>query len=196
MSLHAVRSKRTHGRQCPRTQVGVHSFELIAGLIFLVPVVLYGIDYATVLYAGAMNDNMCTNAARAAASGPPTNFTTSGDTPAARAAGVIAPLVRQGSIITMQSTVRIREIFNQPIPSAPFGGPMLGTVTVKTRCDVYPPFNLPLVPQDVQLYTSQTFPWTWTMASTPAPSTTPEFMPAMPISPSFAPFNNITQSIP
>jgi hypothetical protein len=149
-----------------RSQAGVHSLELVAGLTFLVPMVLYAMDYACVLYGGMMNDNLCAAAARAAAAGPPTRLTGLGtgiSTPKARAAAVIANARRPGSVVLVKQTVRIRETFIGTLPVAPFGGPVLGTITVKTRCDIYPPFSLPCVVNDVVCYTSQTCPWTWIM---------------------------------
>ncbi len=151
--------------------------ELVVGLIFLVPIFLYTVDYATVLYGGAMNNNCCTAAARAAASGPPTSYTSnSSNTPNARATSIISQVYSPNSIVRMQTQVRLRETFVQPVPGKPFGGPFLGTCTIKTRCDVYPPFALPWVPADVPLYTSETFPWTWTMPtnylSGPSPNST------------------------
>lgn len=150
-----------------RGNSGQHSFELVAGLLVLVPVVLYTIDYAVVLYAGAMNDNCCTAAARAAASGPPTYYTNSGgSTPTTRAQAVLAKVSQPGGVIRMQDSVHVAENITQPYPSTGtggFGGPILGNVTVKTQCNVYPPFALPFVPSSLSLYTSQTFPWTWVM---------------------------------
>lgn len=146
-----------------RSQTGVHSLELVAGLTFLIPMFLYALDYACILYGEMMNDNLCAAAARAAAAGPPTNITGPGtgtSTPAMRAAAVITNASRPGSVVCVKRTVRIREIFNGTLPSAPYGGPVQGSITVKTRCDIYPPFSLPYVANDVVCYTSQTCPWT------------------------------------
>jgi hypothetical protein len=48
--------------------------ELGAGLIVLVPIFLYAVDYATIFFAQGFGANVCRDAARAAAAGPPTMF--------------------------------------------------------------------------------------------------------------------------
>jgi hypothetical protein len=153
-----------------RRQTGVHSLELVAGLTFLVPIFLYAVDYACVLYGGFMNDNLCGAAARAAASGCPTSLANLwGYTyPKDRAYNVISNASRPGSVVCVKRTVRVREVVNSPIPGPPYGGPVQGYITVKTRCDVYPPFSLPFVAGDVVLYTSQTYPWSWVMPCSPS----------------------------
>lgn len=65
----------------------------------------------------------------------------------------------------MFNQVRIAETLQNPVSKAPWGGTFIGNVTVKTRCDVYPPFQLPFVPPQVVLYTSVTYPWSYTMPS-------------------------------
>jgi hypothetical protein len=152
-----------------RNPLGIHSLELVAGLTFLVPIFLYTVDYACVLYGGMMNNNLCAAAARAAAAGPPTGLAVwgSGTSPKSRAASVIANASKAGSMVCVKQTVRIWETVNPPQPSPTFGGPVFGSISVKTRCDVYPPFSLPFVPSDVVMYTNQTFPWTWVMPAAP-----------------------------
>jgi hypothetical protein len=155
---------------------------------------LYTIDYATVLYGGAMNQNCCTAAARAAASGPPTNYCANrSDTPQARATAVITGMAQPNPIVRMQSQVRLRETFSGNVPSAPFGGPFTGTCTIKTRCDVYPPFALPFVDKNVPLYTSQTFPWTWTMPTAYSPAGVGG---GAATNGNSGPYSDITQSLP
>jgi Flp pilus assembly protein TadG len=160
-----------------RSSSGIHSFELVAGLLFLIPMFLYTINYAVVLYAGAMNNNCCTAAARAAAEGPPTNYTnSSGSTPTTRAQAVLKKVSQTIGVIRESDTVYVAENILTPVPSygaAGFGGPFIGNVTIQTTCNVYPPFSLPFTPQSVTLHTSQTFPWTWVMPQGYTPASTP-----------------------
>jgi len=172
--------------------------------LILVPLVLYGLDYAAVLYGGQMNSSCCSAACRAAAQGPPTGYASDAtNTPKNRAQTVLKRMAQAGSVVRVKSTVRIREIINNPKPLAPYGGPYMGTITVKTRCDVFPPFMLPMMPKNVTLYTSQTYPWTYSMASSfanteaggsPTGPGTGSTVPLPP--PPSGPVNDIGQPIP
>jgi hypothetical protein len=145
-----------------RMNSGVQSIELVVGIAILVPILLYSIDFATIFVAGIINDNSCNAAVRAAAAGPPSNYSGKLDTPKARASAMLATMAQRAkTIIRVSEFVRAREIELPPYPDSQLGGPVRGTVTIKTRCDVYPPFLLPLVTSHVVLYSTQTFPWTW-----------------------------------
>jgi hypothetical protein len=191
-----------------RSQSGFHSAELVGGLLILVPIVLYALDYATVLYGGQMNSSCCSAACRAAAQGPPTGFASdASNTPKNRAMSVLKRMAQANSVVRVKQTVRLREIIQNPTPKAPYGGPFMGTITVKTRCDVFPPFLLPMMPKNVTLYTSQTYPWTYSMASSfenteaggggPNPMT-PGILTGSPPPPigTSGPVNDIAQPIP
>lgn len=65
----------------------------------------------------------------------------------------------------MKQTVKVNEQVATPVPSARYGGPIQGAVTVKTRCDVYPPILLPFVPKQVTLLHQETYPWTYMVPS-------------------------------
>jgi hypothetical protein len=188
-----------------RSQSGFHSAELVGGLLILVPIVLYGLDYAAVLYGGQMNSSCCSAACRAAAQGPPTGYASdASNTPKNRAMTVLKRMAQPNSVVRVKQTVRLRETLTAPPPKAPYGGPYLGTITVKTRCDVFPPFMLPMMPKNVTLYTSQTYPWTYTMASsfenTEAGNGGSGFLIAggapPPLSPPSGPYNDIALPIP
>src|SRR5438477_68753 len=130
-----------------RRQSGIHAAELVAGLMILVPLVLYGIDYATVYYGGQMNASACSAACRAAASGPPSVATLDpSNTPVNRATAILKRMAQAGAVVRIKSTVRCQETVMGTVPSYPYGGPFIGYVTVKTRCDVFPPFLLPFIP--------------------------------------------------
>jgi hypothetical protein len=168
-----------------RKASGIHSAELIAGLMILIPIVLYALDYATVVYGGQMNASACSAACRAAASGPPSGYTPVSannpnpvnNTPRLRAMTTLAKVAQAGAVIRVKKTVGINEQVLSPIPIVPYGGPFNGTVSVKTRCDVFPPFLLPFIPNQVTLYTEQTYPWTYNMPSTFGGTTNLTFLP-------------------
>jgi hypothetical protein len=46
---------------------GVSSIELVVGIAILVPILLNSMDFATIFFAGIINDDSCTAAVRAAA---------------------------------------------------------------------------------------------------------------------------------
>lgn len=150
-----------------RNCCGMHIIEMLAGLFVLIPVVLYGADYAVALMGQSINTTTCREAARAAANGPPSVFTKDPkNTPEARATRSISLSPAAHSAIKVKKTVKYEEVIEPPVPSPPFGGPVRGHVTIKTRTTVFPPFDLPFVPQKVVLYDQKTFPFTWTMPST------------------------------
>lgn len=139
----------------------------------LVPIVLYGLDYVTVLYGGQMNASACNAACRAAAAGPPSGYGAANNTPRNRASTALARVTQAGAIVRMKKTVRIQENVTAPVPSIKYGGPFQGTVSIKTRCDVYPPFLLPFIPKNVVLYTDQTYPWSYVLPSNPTANSGP-----------------------
>ena|SRR5579883_250855 len=151
---------------------GVHLVELLAGLIVLVPLVLYGIDYACLLYAGQLNATGCAGACRSAANGPPACYTSDRNTPSARAKAFLSRMHSAGGIIVMKKTVGCVESVQPPYPPTAggseskttyYGGSVTGQVTIKTRCDVFPPFALPFVTKHATLYATQSYPITWVM---------------------------------
>jgi hypothetical protein len=55
------------------------SVEMIAGLLFLIPILLVLVDIGVMMLASSANDNVCKRAARAAANQFPTNHNPPGD---------------------------------------------------------------------------------------------------------------------
>lgn len=137
--------------------------ELVVGLAILVPIVLILIDIGTLIIGSAMNSDICREAARAAANGAPDQVITG--TPRARAEAVINRKKQMESgNVSLKTPIRMWEQLREPLPSAPFGGPVDGEVTVQTTATVRPPFLVrAIVPNGVDLVASQSYPYTWIM---------------------------------
>jgi hypothetical protein len=143
--------------------------ELGAGLIVLVPIFLYGLDYASVFFADMFNANVCREAARAAASGPPTmfcpNMSSDAHRPRMRAKAVVDRSSQTAAWIRTNPTFKQFENVQAPFPQAPYGGPVNGWVRIQTVATLTPPFMLPFVDKSVQLTHEEQFPYTWVMPS-------------------------------
>lgn len=139
--------------------------ELVAGLIVLIPIVLIMIDIGSLYLASIMNSDICREAARAAANGPPGAVQTG--EPQKRVDTVInRKRAMCAGNVTIDSPVQVTEAVRTPLPAKPFGGQVDGEVTVETVVTVRPPFLVQaIVPQGVKIRTSQTFPYTWVMAA-------------------------------
>jgi hypothetical protein len=64
-------------------------------------------------------------------------------------------------MIRVEPVFRFYETINDPVPIPAYGGPVNGTVRVRTETQVNPPFLLPYVSKAVSLFEEQTFPFTW-----------------------------------
>lgn len=147
-----------------RNQRGVQIVELVCGSIVLIPIVLYGIDIATVYFGASMNSNICRDACRAAAAGPPQGYALPAYGPIVCARRVVREQYREGAIIRVNPTeIEVTQNIQEPRPVAPWGGPIRGDIQVKTQVHVFPPFLLPAVSKEVVLKTDSKFPITWVM---------------------------------
>lgn len=141
------------------------TIELVVGLMVLVPIVLFAIDIGTIFLGATVNSGLCREAARCAAQAAPNAI--SPGSPQARADLVVsAQAARSKGAVVVNPTCITTENVRPPIPTQPFGGPVVGDVTVRTSVDVYPPFILSAVGyKKVTLTNSQTFPFTYVMSS-------------------------------
>lgn len=141
------------------------AMELVCGAIVLIPLVLFCIDASTVYMGQSLNSTVCRDAARAAANGPPSSICPT-LTPKQRAEVVVRRTQKTEGAIRLNPEVACTENVTR-VPTMPFGGMVEGTVTVQTSVDVYPPFIIKYcVPSGaVKLSASQTYPFTWVMAS-------------------------------
>ena len=155
-----------------RIRRGQSSIELVAGLMFLIPIILFAIDIATIFMGSTLNNSVCRDAARAAAGGPPSvliaKFAMNGQpTPQERAKAVVSRNLKSTGAIQLDPNPVVTENVNAAsLPSPPFGGVVNGTVTAQTSVDVYTPFLVGRVigKTPIRLTTSQTFPYTWVMS--------------------------------
>jgi hypothetical protein len=141
--------------------------ELLAGSIILIPIFLYGIDYASVSYANTFNANVCRDACRAAAAGPPTMFcplkASDPYRPRKRAEKIITRSSQANAWIKVLPTFKMAEQILPPVPIPAYGGPVNGFVRVQTTVELTPPFLLPMVDKVVHITREEQFPYTWVM---------------------------------
>ncbi len=129
-----------------RKKKGQGAAELVGAIVCLVPVILVVIDLGVVAIGAGINDAVCRDAARAAASGPPSELTlaenrvvTAGKAPHERAMSVIKRLYATNVPAKLRDTIEAEESVRD-IPPAPTGGAVDGEVSIKTTIDIYPPF--------------------------------------------------------
>jgi len=108
--------------------------EVVAGLVCLLPLLLAFFDLGMIVLSVQINDSACREAARAAACGNPNDAR-------ARAVQVInLANQRSGAYVSnlrldsVTSTVSAAEV----AALSPYGGPVQGSVTVRTFIDVHP----------------------------------------------------------
>lgn len=149
-----------------RIAKGQSFVELAAGLAVVIPVILLIIDCATIYMGVQMNDSVCRDAARAASIGAPEAIT-AGE-PQRRAEGVVRKANKTAGAIRLDDTVKVTEQITGDLPTAPYGGPVKGEVTVVTTVHVFPPFLISLFagPGGVDFKAQESMPYTWSMAST------------------------------
>ena len=158
-----------------RRQRGQSLIELGAAMIVVVPVLLLLIDLAIIAIAAGLNDTVCRDSARAAASGPPASAPVvynqevgSSTTPYKRALAVIKSIYATNIPAKVRDTIRVIETV-QDVPPAPQGGSVSGYVLVQTTIDVYPPFLVrAIMPTGIALTCSHNVPYTYVV-----PNTTP-----------------------
>ncbi|MCA9805444.1 MAG: hypothetical protein KC777_25915 [Cyanobacteria bacterium HKST-UBA02] len=120
--------------------------ELAAALALLVPVLLVVIDLCILGTGAALNDVVCRDAARAAASGPPSDTTLAtnrdvvpGKTPYQRAIAVIERIYHSNLPVKVRDDMKIIETVRD-VPPPPYQGAVDGEISVETTVDIYPPF--------------------------------------------------------
>lgn len=130
MTSRPLRKKHLWFRFCH----GSSLIELVLGLIALIPVVLVIFDLSVIAIAVQVNDSTCREAARAAATGNPLDAQTRAQTIINRANTNQSMLCSNFMLVSALSTVTPQDI----AALGTFGGPVTGTVTVKTDVQVRP----------------------------------------------------------
>lgn len=145
--------------------------ELVGALVLLVPIVLTAIDLGILAIGAAINDSICRDAARAAASGPPSEFSlgdsrnlTPDKAPYQRALSVATKLYSTNFPAKIRNTLVAVETVRD-IPPNSTGGAIDGDVAITTTIDIYPPFLVGAIMGGVSLSSSHKVPITYVMKS-------------------------------
>jgi hypothetical protein len=161
-------------RRFTRRQKGQSLFELVAGLMVFVPIILLLIDCAVIMMGVSINDAACHDAARAASSGPPATSTSGAEHPVGpasspykRALTVVKDVYSAGGLVRISHSLSVREALSDPVPQVPTGGPVIGQVTVQTTASVSPPFLLRVFVENgvFEFKNTQRYPYTYVMPS-------------------------------
>jgi hypothetical protein len=126
---------------------GQSCVELAAALMVIVPMLLVVIDAGIVAIGAQINEVVCRDAARAAASAEPsqlsrgTNRTLTTGRSYERAVTVIKRVYYSSLPMKVRDKVKITETVRD-VPSASMGGGVDGEIKVGTVIDIYPPFTL------------------------------------------------------
>lgn len=149
--------------------------ELAAGLLVFVPIVLILIDCLVLALGASTNEEVCRDAARAAASGPPSLYTPAvnrsagaGTPPNERAKAVIKRVFNSAGVVSIEDDVKVLETVKTPVPATPHGGAIIGEVSVETTAVVYPPFLVRAIVEGGQFKfkSTRTYPFTYIVPNT------------------------------
>lgn len=120
--------------------------EMVAALVCLTPIALSLFDLGIVAAGAGLNDAVCRDSARAAASGPPSDLTVGTDrtvaadkSPYQRAQHVIKSMYATNIPAKVKDSISVKETVSD-VPPPPVGGAISGEVSVETTVDIYPPF--------------------------------------------------------
>ena len=157
-----------------RAKTGQGIVELVTALVCLVPVGLVLIDLGVVAIGAGINDAACRDAARAAASGAPSELSLadnrsigSDKSPYLRAQSVIKKIYATNVPAKIRPAIEAVESIKD-VPPAEAGGAVDGEVSVKTTIDIYPPFIVGKVIGDggIALSAKHIVPFTYVMPAT------------------------------
>jgi hypothetical protein len=157
-----------------RNRRGQSLMELGCGLIVAIPIMLALLDAGVILIGAAAADNLCRDAARAAASGPPGTLLTGQRTvdnsgePVKRAKAVIKRIYSLGIPVKVrENELEVTESLQGPLPSTSYGGSINGNVVVSCTVDVCPPFIIGVVHQTaIPMKSRHSYPYTYVLPPT------------------------------
>lgn len=121
--------------------------ELSVGLTLMIPILLFMLNCVFIAIGASLNEFVCRDAARAAASGAPstlspgTNRTVRTGAPKDRVLSVINKVYYSGLPMKVRDNVTIVETVRD-VPPASEGGAIDGEVSVTTTIDIYPPVQV------------------------------------------------------
>lgn len=141
--------------------------ELAVALLVLIPIALLLIDGVYVMIGASLNEFVCRDAARAAASGVPSSLNTGehrtvrSGPPKDRATAVISKVYYSGLPMKVRTNVNVEETVRD-VPPKSEGGAVDGDISVTTTIDIYPPVQVRWVdPCVVVLRSKHTVPITY-----------------------------------
>ncbi len=149
--------------------------ELCAGLVVIIPVALTCIDLGTIALGATVNDNICRDAARAAASGPPglplvgnARSVSPSQAPYQRALAVVRNQTPKNLPIKVAEQIQVVETLRD-VPSADIGGGIDGEVDVSTTAQIVPPFLVSAItgPKGIILNSKHIVSYTYTLPQAP-----------------------------
>ncbi len=158
-----------------RNRKGQSLAELAAGLMVFIPIILLLVDCSVIMIGVSTNEAVCRDAARAASAGPPASLisgSSHGVGPSAgpykRALTVVKDIYAAGGLVKISETLAIKEALQDPLPVAPQGGPVIGSVTVETTADISPPFFIRVFVENgtYQFKNTQSYSYTYVVPST------------------------------
>lgn len=129
---------------------GQSTIELIAGVMVLIPLVLFLVDACIITVCSFKNDSICREACRAAASGDPKSCESNAKAEVEKA--------NTGGFATYSLTSATAKNVETP---ASGHGLVSGSVTVNTSAMVHAPFVIGLIVPNFKLDTEQSFPITY-----------------------------------
>ncbi len=155
---------------------GQSLIEVTVGIVALVPLVLFLIDFSLVVWSIQSNDTTCRDAVRAAACGDPADATARAQA-ALNEAGQRDPRAMISNSVLV-SSVDV-QVTGKPVPQIDEalnntfnpGGPVTGTVTATTEVEVRPFVLQGFLPRKVTFRSQHSCPITYVMpAYHPAPN--------------------------
>jgi hypothetical protein len=162
-------SKATSGiRKQQRGTRGQSLVELCAGICVGIPILLACIDMGFIALGATINDNVCRDAVRAAASGPPASETPAvgrrvqqGQSPHQRVLAVIKK--HNPTNLPLKVLARPEIVENvRDVPPAVTGGAVDGDIIVQTTVSITPPFILrAYCPTGIELSSKHLLPFTY-----------------------------------
>lgn len=153
---------------------GSSIIEMVSVVVLLVPFILALVDCGMIAIGVALNDSVCRDAARAAASGPPGDTTVGdnrnvgpGKNPHDRALAVVKRIYDTKLPMKVRETIKATESV-RVVPPPMVGGAIDGDVSVTTTIDVYPPFIVGAIvgPGGIPLESKHNVPFTYVVPNT------------------------------
>ena len=160
MDMQVIEMKRAEcAKISTRKFRGISTVEMIAGLVVLIPIILTLFDLGCIISGVLVNDTVCRDIARAVSESDPASAKQRAEQL------VVQANKKSGSVVSQYSLVGDPQNADLVVPAPEVGGLVKGTVTVRTRVEIRPPFLVGVVygGQGLNFDSQQTFPYTFSM---------------------------------